>query len=203
LQGSAPQGLFRRAPPRTPLKDFLKKVLENPKNFERNGCLFVHIGFGYTFSLLTAPANFPFRAPRVCFAGRCPAPRSENFLKKVFRDLSKTLNAMLHLYPNRDRVMPFSTQPSPSRQAVPPLPTGEAFIISISFVGSPLGRAGAVRRLRGSPLPQILPFAPRATACSVWQDSIATRPKDTISKKQNEKTKGVIQGVKISDKLKF
>ena len=63
------QGLFRRAPPYNPLKDFLKKVLKNPKNFKRNSCLFVHIGFGYTFSLLTSPANFPFRAPRDLFFG--------------------------------------------------------------------------------------------------------------------------------------
>jgi len=62
----------------------------------------------------------------------------------------------------------FSLQPStifPLRLPFghPPLPKGEAFIISISFVGSPLGRAGAVRRLRGSPLPPTFPFAPRAT----------------------------------------
>jgi len=36
---SRPARLFRRALPRTPLKDFLKKVLENPKNFERNASL--------------------------------------------------------------------------------------------------------------------------------------------------------------------
>jgi len=60
---------FRRAPPCNPLKDFLKKVLENPKNFKRNGCLFVHIGFGYTFLLLTASFNNPFRAPRDRFFG--------------------------------------------------------------------------------------------------------------------------------------
>jgi len=78
LQGSAPQGLFRRAPPRTPLKDFLKKVLENPKNFERNGCLFVHIGFGYTFSLLTPPVNSPFRAPRDHFKRKSIRKTSKN-----------------------------------------------------------------------------------------------------------------------------
>jgi len=40
-QGSAlqPARLFRRALPCNSLKDFLKKVLKNPKNFERNASL--------------------------------------------------------------------------------------------------------------------------------------------------------------------
>ena len=129
---------FRRALPCTPLKDFLKKVLENPKNFKRNGFSKFSVALLTTFSLQPSPI-FPLR-------------------------------------------LPFGH---------PPLPKGEAFIISISFVGSPLGRAGAVRRLRGSPIPLTLTFAPRATSCSVWQDSIATRPKDTIPKRQRKNLKGV------------